>query len=153
MLLEKRILVKTCLQECRCACSIRIQNMYMDAKILFRHKCSDTNVQTKNRGICTPVHLCTLMQKPLLSGDGGIRTHDLYTASVALSQLSYAPMRFSNDLTIIQENSQNFNTFFYYFSADFLRRFSADSQPGFSAPISTPFTSSCRRRSFAVYFF
>ena len=25
------------------------------------------------------------------TGDGGIRTHDLYTASVALSQLSYAP--------------------------------------------------------------
>ena len=47
MLLEKRILVKTCLQECRCACSIRTQNMYMDAKILFRHKCSDTNVQTQ----------------------------------------------------------------------------------------------------------
>ena len=89
---------------------------------MFRHK---------KRGICTAVHLCTLMQKPLLSGDGGIRTHDLYTASVALSQLSYAPMRFSNDLTIIQENSQNFNTFFYYFSADFLRRFSADSQRRF----------------------
>ena len=102
-------------------------------RVLFEHKtciwtqkfCSDTNVQTqmfrhKKRGICTAVHLCTLMQKPLLSGDGGIRTHDLYTASVALSQLSYAPMRFSNDLTIIQENSQNFNTFFYYFSADFL---------------------------------
>ena len=38
---------------------------------MFRHK---------KRGICTAVHLCTLMQKPLLSGDGGIRTHDLYTA-------------------------------------------------------------------------
>ena len=73
-------------------------------RVLFEHKtciwtqkfCSDTNVQTqmfrhKKRGICTAVHLCTLMQKPLLSGDGGIRTHDLYTASVALSQLSYAP--------------------------------------------------------------
>ena len=51
-------------------------------------------IRHKKRGICTAVHLCTLMQKPLLSGDGGIRTHDLYTASVALSQLSYAPMRF-----------------------------------------------------------
>jgi len=63
MLLEKRILVKTCLQECRCACSIRTQNMYMDAKILFRHKCSDKMFRHKNRGICTAVHLCTLMQK------------------------------------------------------------------------------------------
>ena len=88
---------------------------------MFRHK---------KRGICTAVHLCTLMQKPLLSGDGGIRTHDLYTASVALSQLSYAPRRFSNDLTIIQENSQNFNTFFYYFSADFMcLTLCADFQP------------------------
>ena len=112
---------------------------------MFRHK---------KRGICTAVHLCTLMQKPLLSGDGGIRTHDLYTASVALSQLSYAPMRFSNDLTIIQENSQNFNTFFYYFSADFMcLTLCADFQPGFSAPIFTPFPGSCRRGSFAVYFF
>ena len=66
-----------------------------------------------------------MISRLLKSGDGGIRTHDLYTASVALSQLSYAPRRFSNDLTIIQENSQNFNTFFYYFSADFLRLFSA----------------------------
>ena len=32
-------------------------------------------------------------------------------------------------------------------------RFSADSQPGFSAPIFTPFPGSCRRGSFAVYFF
>ena len=112
-------------------------------RVLFEYKtciwtqkfCSDTNVQTqmfrhKKRGICTAVHLCTLMQKPLLSGDGGIRTHDLYTASVALSQLSYAPRRFSNDLTIIQENSQNFNTFFYYFSADFMcLTLCADFQP------------------------
>ncbi len=37
-------------------------------------------IRHKKRGICTAVHLCTLMQKPLLSGDGGIRTHDLYTA-------------------------------------------------------------------------
>ena len=69
-------------------------------RVLFEHKtciwtqkfCSDTNVQTqmfrhKKRGICTAVHLCTLMQKPLLSGDGGIRTHDLYTASTMLGIL------------------------------------------------------------------
>ena len=39
-----------------------------------------TQDQTQKRGICTAIHLRTLMQKPLLSGDGGIRTHDLYTA-------------------------------------------------------------------------
>ena len=32
-----------------------------------------------------------LILQCFLNGDGGIRTHDLYTASVALSQLSYAP--------------------------------------------------------------
>ena len=72
---------------------------------MFRHK---------KRGICTAVHLCTLMQKPLLSGDGGIRTHDLYTASVALSQLSYAPESDVSvkTLPIIQENTRSFNIFF-----------------------------------------
>ena len=112
-------------------------------RVLFEHKtciwtqkfCSDTNVQTqmfrhKKRGICTAVHLCTLMQKPLLSGDGGIRTHDLYTASVALSQLSYAPMRFFKSLNYhtrkLSELQHLFLLFFSrFYVPDFMRRFSA----------------------------
>ena len=112
-------------------------------------QCRQNPYFAKKKKYCKPFCL-----QYFSSGDGGIRTHDLYTASVALSQLSYAPMRFSNDLTIIQENSQNFNTFFYYFSADFMcLTLCADFQPGFSAPIFTPFPGSCRRGSFAVYFF
>ena len=55
-----------------------------------------------------------------IHGDGGIRTHDLYTASVALSQLSYAPNRVSIEtLTIIQEIQTSFNIFFWQITESF----------------------------------
>ena len=57
------------------------------------------------------------------SGDGGTWTHDLYTASVALSQLSYAPIRvlvsFLKTFTIILENTPRFNNFFHNFFTSF----------------------------------
>ena len=55
-----------------------------------------------------------LILQCFLNGDGGIRTHDLYTASVALSQLSYAPESDVSvkTLPIIQENTRSFNIFF-----------------------------------------
>ena len=53
--------------------------------------------------------------KAFFRGDGGIRTHDLYTASVALSQLSYAPMGFSDDLNYHTRKPPDIQHLFLYF--------------------------------------
>ena len=49
-------------------------------------QCRQNPYLPKKKNAVNPLNL-----QRFLSGDGGIRTHDLYTASVALSQLSYAP--------------------------------------------------------------
>ena len=70
-----------------------------------------------------------MISRLLKSGDGGIRTHDLYTASVALSQLSYAP-KWSRVLNLFYNTGKEreiqplFSLFFAVFYC-FLRRFKA----------------------------
>ena len=64
--------------------------------------------------------------KAFFRGDGGIRTHDLYTASVALSQLSYAPMGFSDDLNYHTRKPPDIQHLFLYF---FIRRYKCRLKP------------------------
>ena len=72
-------------------------------------QCRQNPYLPKKKNAVNPLNL-----QRFLSGDGGIRTHDLYTASVALSQLSYAPESDVSvkTLPIIQENTRSFNIFF-----------------------------------------
>ena len=66
-----------------------------------------------------------LILQCFLSGDGGIRTHDLYTASVALSQLSYAPNpRFDWNLNYNTGNPDKFQHLFWANLVIFLFYFS-----------------------------
>ena len=69
-----------------------------------------------------------MISRLLKSGDGGIRTHDLYTASVALSQLSYAPESgFQLRPYLSYRKTCTVSTFFlnnrYFFTSAFFQHF------------------------------
>ena len=99
-----------------------------------------------------------LILQCFLSGDGGIRTHDLYTASVALSQLSYAPESgFQLRPYLSYRKTCTVSTFFlnnrYFFTSAFFQRlfpgpFSKSfSKSFFRAFFRTPFSSNWYNRS------
>lgn len=86
-------------------------------------QCRQNLYFAKKKNAVNPLNL-----QRFLSGDGGIRTHDLYTASVALSQLSYAPESgFQLRPYLSYRKTCTVSTFFlnirYFFTSAFFQHF------------------------------
>ena len=108
-------------------------------------QCRQNPYLPKKKNAVNPLNL-----QRFLSGDGGIRTHDLYTASVALSQLSYAPESgFQLRPYLSYRKTCTVSTFFlnnrYFFTSAFFQRL-------FPGPFSKSFSKSFFRAFFRTSF-